>query len=130
MTYASSPAPHTRNAPRGIAAAFLVEVTAALSRVRAGRAEVGSADALDDVAARGLASQVGVALVLEAGRRLLQLVEQAGELVASLLTLGAQALTVPDLPGPQHGREHLVLVDAQVVDASHRDLHGAAPEVL
>src|SRR4051794_17236395 len=132
MTYASRPAPQTRNAPRGIRGAVRAEVTVtrALSCAAAPGAADRSADALDDVTARRLARQVGVALVLEAQRGRLQLVEQPGQLLTGLLALGAQALAVPDLPGTQDRGQHLVLVDAQVVDARHGDLHRPAAEVL
>ena len=43
---------------------------------------------------------------------------------------GRQPLESKTLPGAQHRRDHVVVVDAQVVDAGHRDLHRLAAEAL
>ena len=51
-----------------------------------------------------------------------------GELVTGLLALGVEALELPDAPLAQQRRDDVVVVDAQVVDAGHRHLHGLAPE--
>src|SRR5436309_257580 len=47
----------------------------------------------------------------------------AGELLPGLLTLGVEALEVPDAPLAQQRRHDVVVVNAQVVDASHGHLH-------
>jgi hypothetical protein len=56
--------------------------------------------------------------------------EVAAELLPRLLPLPGQPSSIPNVPGAQDRRQHLVSVDPQVVDAGHRDLHRAASEAL
>ena len=48
--------------------------------------------------------------------------------VAGLLALGPEVGAVEDVPVPQHRHDHVVVVQAQVVDPGLRDDHRAAPE--
>src|SRR5688572_12311167 len=83
---------------------------------------------LDPAAAQPLV--VVVALVLEAVGRRVELREEGVELVPRRLALGVEPLDVVHAPLPEHRCEHVVVVDAQVVDAGECDLDRLAGEVL